>query len=295
MKRFGLTLIELLIVLAIVGILIGICIPAIQYVREVSNRIMCCNNLKQIVTSINLFHNANAYLPTNGGYDGIQKIKDVDGSLISVFTEDYISGKWYWGVGDPVLSIRDQTGSWGYMILPYLDQSAAWEKAIYETKPPNFYCSTRRSPIALVAKDDDRAKYHGGQWRWGKVDYAGNGTLFTPRPQIHRLSEINDGLSNTILIGEKALDPQYGLSGSWYWDEPYFLGGSDSTARKGFGLIPDRVGNYLEARENWGSAHSSGCQFAFADGSARLLKYSTSGDFVRSVLSPSGGEIISPD
>lgn len=47
-NRPGFTLIELLVVVTIIGVLVGITIPAIYKVKEVSNRVVCNNNLKQI-------------------------------------------------------------------------------------------------------------------------------------------------------------------------------------------------------------------------------------------------------
>lgn len=63
-RRVGVTLIETLVVMGVIGILLAILIPAVQYAREVARKSTCENNMHQLVPAIHNYESAHASLPS---------------------------------------------------------------------------------------------------------------------------------------------------------------------------------------------------------------------------------------
>jgi prepilin-type N-terminal cleavage/methylation domain-containing protein len=59
----GLTLVELLAVIAIVGVLVGLLLPAVQAAREAARRVQCGNNLRQLTLAVLRHEDTTATFP----------------------------------------------------------------------------------------------------------------------------------------------------------------------------------------------------------------------------------------
>ena len=297
--RKGFTLIELLVVLAIVASLIGLLLPAIQKARESSQRVQCINNLKQIGLAWHLHESSHQKFPSGGQWGW----SDVA-----------------FRAGSPQV-VNKQTAGWAYQILPYIDQQNLWKGGrsssdtvrnheIHSKGVKLYVCPSRRThePFPL----DYEMKKNLSRDVCAPLDYAScagshydpNLHQFYPHTEANRfhgkccymngiirpiwerggvsISEITDGTSNTIMVGEKAINLTYlgraqpaddaGYADGWDWDtirfpNPFY----DETHMTQ--LQPDhRDPNYWSpSNYAFGSGHAGVVNFVFADGGVRSL------------------------
>ena len=79
-KRNAFTLVELLVVVAIIGILIAMLLPAVQAVREAARNTQCKNNIRQIALAAMSYESANMRFPPGLLFESIDSQTDTDGT-----------------------------------------------------------------------------------------------------------------------------------------------------------------------------------------------------------------------
>ncbi len=282
----GFTLVELLVVIAIIAILIGLLLPAVQKVRESASRLQCQNNLKQLALAFHGHHDAGGRLPDGGKNTCDAPVQaGAAANCASPPSTD-------WGCCSP---FNAKEWSWTFQILPYVEQSAVYNApnpAVHKATPLKLlHCPTRR-PVAAVnglAKTDyaGNAGTNGGTTTGSDL---GNGPVVRAGRGGLPFAGIPDGLSNTVLLGEKRMKlDKFGQSyddNEWFasagWDSEVIrlavkdfdrpAGDRGPSADMRVTVVP-AGGDPLAGLSQFGSSHAGVCLFALADGSVRGVRF----------------------
>jgi prepilin-type N-terminal cleavage/methylation domain-containing protein/prepilin-type processing-associated H-X9-DG protein len=198
-SRRAFTLIEVLVVIAIIAVLIGLLVPAVQKVREAAGRAQCANNLRQMGLALHGYHDARGTFPP--GY-----LNQVSAKYPNV----------------PAFLYR-----WSYLaqLTPYLEQTPVYNTLdltipLYQdfagdVFPDNQFGVSQKIAIFLCPSDLQPVVSP----QFGPTNYvaclgsgAGGGTRTTADGVFYndshiRITQITDGTSNTALMSEQILGP----------------------------------------------------------------------------------------
>lgn len=291
--RVGVTLIEVLVAISIIGLLAGLTIPAILAARMAAKRTECLSHLQQIGVAFANRNSERGALPM--------------------------------GVVSPSNGSSMPFVGWTTQLLPWLGEATLWDRTVAAyAENRDFLASPTHNHRGTVLKvfscpTDGRTREM--STRWGKLgvaftSYLGvsgtnyrskNGTLFVDSHV--RIVDIVDGLSTTLLVGERPPSANERL-GWWYAGWGLYKDGSAELVL-GVRELNDaplyhkcppgpyefRAGNLTDNCDlfHYWSPHTGGAHFLFADCSGRFLTYSAD-KVLPALATRAGGEAVTvPD
>lgn len=149
----GFTLIELLAVIAIIAVLVSLVLPAVQQAREAARLTQCKNNLKQLGLALHNYADAHRVFPPSAVNEHCQKL------LAQGLPFNHNCGT-SGGTGDKHLLWNAPRIPWSILILPFLEQAAAYEGLTFEKLPQYFFLSGNRAEGNNRIMESGFAVYH---------------------------------------------------------------------------------------------------------------------------------------
>jgi prepilin-type processing-associated H-X9-DG protein len=293
----------LLVVIAIIGVLIALLLPAVQKAREAANRTKCMNNMKQLGLA---FHN---YVDTQGAFpvEGTTQGISIYTRLLPYVEQDAL----YYEIWPAFQKAIDKDPR----VYPYpAGVVALYRAAVQQPACKNavstFLCPSRRPP-EVGGYDDYCGAYHGGINEGSLANGTFNGAPVCPAATRNQLNTLTDtyklgpaakgvtlgqvtaGTSDTILMAHKVLRPVHYQPGGqvkndrgWAWNYLTSVGfgnlpgssydhmrwldqyGGGSSSGKGYMQDDDRVDE-----NHVGGPHPNGSPVLYADGSVHIFFY----------------------
>jgi prepilin-type N-terminal cleavage/methylation domain-containing protein len=269
--RQAFSLVELLVVIAVVSMLAVLLLPAVQAARESARKAECSNHLRQLGIGFSAYHDAWQAFP--------------------------ISGRGPWPAWPGAEADPWSHPTFYTALLPYIEQvnqTPASPRAI-----PIFLCPSRRGS-EVGPKDDyaggrnvDDFLANGWQSVLGGTYVSSAGTI--PGLAGVSLNEIVDGSSNTLLLAHKAMrpsqhfgssNPNSGDAGGWAGPCWNFEHERDPRSFILDVELPE-VERYV------GSPHPGAMPSLAADGSVHRLPYETAAEVIPRLWSYNDGTIVS--
>ncbi len=311
-RKTAFTLVELLVVIAVIGILIGLLLPAVQAAREAARRLSCVNNLKQISLAVINYHDQMRRFPS--GY--IRQSSDPNADRFKI--------GWGWGAAiqgqldnrpladqiarvttlDPMgqSGIRTQLlATWrcptdmpiGLTCVPRVTQNMNPPIPTPENpNPPDI----QRPCIGFAARANYVASFGASAVGAGA---KGNGLFFVDSNLAMR--DVTDGTSNTFMAGERHVATGQATWVGVHWGES--MGGTqynpDNLTR--YSVDPLVMGS-MHTKPNpgsdsraFGSKHAGGCNMSRIDASVAFVASSIDLVVWRGMATIRGGEVVHPE
>jgi type II secretory pathway pseudopilin PulG len=299
------SLVEVLVVIGILGLLMGLLLPAVQRVREMAGQTGCRNNLRQVGLALQNYHGARGSLPPGYYYD--EAHADDGGRRHSPDPRYWTFPGW----------------SWAAHVLPFLEQKnlaeqIRWDKAVQDDDMaavrtqilPAFVCPSDRNtgvftvlswlnePIGDAATNSYAACFgYGGEI--GEFPAQGTGLFY--RNSHTRFADVRDGLANTLAVGERA---------AWFCQAPWAgcIGPGTIRTNAAAGTFVAAIeespvmalahtSSFTLSREfaepyDFLSAHPGIGFFLFADGSVRGMRAGAPVEVWAAIGTRAGGETL---
>lgn len=264
--RDGFSLVELLVIIAILGLVIGLLLPSTRNIRGAADRMKCSNNLKQIMLALHNSESDDRPAPYSPG-----------GNSNAPSAASFPRG--CFGPG----TTPEERLSWMVAMLPYLEQDNLYKQfdlsrgyagnlAGAQTRVKTFFCPKSKEPVTGDAVTHYVAMSGiGANAAAQPVDAPGNG--FMGYDRLTSLATIKDGSSNTIAL----METRSGLG-------PWARGGASNLR----GFDPADVPLHGEQRPFGG--HTDGMNVAMADGSVRFIRSSIDPKKLAAAITIAGDE-----